>query len=161
MATNVTSKTENETLDIIEMSESIRKEMDYDLGNRVYSLIGKSFPGKYDRRIISDTKIQYKYLAFENGVVVAFCFWKIVEDEAILYVIGVDEARRRKGIGTAMMNRSFSDFRKDGACIVIKGHCWTGNPARNFHKTIGFTEECIEERYYKNGDDAIRIKMVL
>ncbi len=74
--------------------------------------------------------------------------------EARILMLAVDREYRRKGVGSALMNRFMGVCRSEGI-LSIKLEVRTQNTeAIEFYRKFGFLIVSYVPRYYSNGDDA-------
>lgn len=96
-----------------------------------------------------------------TGDVAGFAIMRYGDDTAHIVLFAVDEARRRHGIGTALMAWLETTARTAGInSIALEAR--SGNAeARAFYKRVGFNEIGVRVSYYRGVEDAVRFEKSL
>ncbi len=95
------------------------------------------------------------YLAVTDGNISGYLIMYVIEDEAEIARIGVKNEYRRKGIASAMINKSLENFEGDVYIDVrIKN-----KPACFLYLKLGFDQIYLRKNYYSNPtEDAVVMK---
>lgn len=103
-------------------------------------------------------------LATVEGEPAGFALARIVLDEAELLLIGVRPARRRVGVGAALLDRVGQGARERGA-TVLHLEVRDGNPALQLYRAHGFAHVGTRTGYYRGNRgqsfDAISLSLRL
>lgn len=97
-----------------------------------------------------------KYLVYiKDDKVVGFLGMWIVCDEGQITNIAVHPDYRKQGIATALLN-AMIEYLKTLDCNTITLEVRSSNTkAYNLYTDIGFSDEGVRRRFYKDGEDAI------
>jgi peptide alpha-N-acetyltransferase len=76
-------------------------------------------------------------------------------------MLAVDQACRKKRIGTNLVRRAIQAMVDDGADEVVLETEVTNTHAMILYEKLGFARDKMLYRYYLNGVDAIRLKLWL
>lgn len=105
------------------------------------------------------------YVAVEDGAVVGFCAVaapapELDADEAAaeLGAIYVDPDAWRRGVGTALMDRSLRDLRAGGWRWVSLWVLAGNRPARDFYARFGFEPDGAEMTHEDSGAKEVRLR---
>ena len=106
-----------------------------------------------DMAAVLDDEPENVAIALEGNQLVGWVCTRLHPEDSMseVYVLAVDPVHQRKGIGRALMNRSFDAGRKAGMSMVLvetgddPGHA----PARRAYEAAGF-ERWPVARYFKN-----------
>lgn len=79
--------------------------------------------------------------------------------EAEILTIGVDPARRRAGVGRALMTVALAAARARGDDAMFLDVSETNGAARALYAALGFVEAGRRPRYYSDGADAIVLRV--
>ena len=92
----------------------------------------------------------------EDGEIIAYILYIIYDRMAHLISIAVHPNHRGKGLGRKLISKMEEEAKRQGAervWLEVKAN----NPARTFYRRLGYREIIRVERYYPNGNDAIRM----
>ncbi len=97
-----------------------------------------------------------KYLVYiEDNKVVGFIGLWIVCDEGQITNIGVHPDYRKRGIATSLLNATI-EYLKTLDCNIITLEVRKSNSnAYDLYSQIGFSDEGVRRKFYKDGEDAI------
>jgi len=95
------------------------------------------------------------WLARDGAAVVGFAFLRVVVDEAEVHTVGVDPARRREGIGRALLTRAAAAARARGAARLYLEVARDNEGAIALYEAMGFGREGVRPGYYPGGVDAL------
>jgi ribosomal-protein-alanine N-acetyltransferase len=96
-------------------------------------------------------------VARERGELAGFGIMQYKDDEAHLLLLAVDPARRRKGIGRALM-QSLEATALTAGIGLIRLEARTGNAeARAFYRKLGYLDIKSVPGLYGPGEDGVRI----
>lgn len=119
---------------------------------------------KYDaarvRRSIAD-RDTVVLVACERSVLTGFAIMGFGEERAHLVLLAVHPARRRRGIGRAMLEWLLESARTAGIASVHLELRATNEAARRFYRALGFAETMLMPRYYGGREAAMRMVRVL
>jgi ribosomal-protein-alanine N-acetyltransferase len=91
-----------------------------------------------------------------QGTVCGVVMFRIVADEAEILNIAVEDAERRHGKGSALMNEVFAACRCAGALRIFLEVRDSNRLAREFYARLGFTEIARRRNYYQRpAEDAL------
>lgn len=90
-------------------------------------------------------------LAVDDSVPLGFSLVRSVTDESELLLLAVDPRGRRRGIGTALVNRFIEDARKANA-HYLHLEVRDGNPATILYERTGFRLVGRRSNYYRGTD---------
>lgn len=100
-------------------------------------------------------RLRRPLVAENDGTVVGFLMAWSVADELHIINLAVDEAWRRRSIGTRLLEAAIEAGREEGSVLVTL-EVRAGNlPARSFYERHGFLETGLRRRYYRDGEDAV------
>jgi len=97
----------------------------------------------------------------EEGMVVGYaCYW-LVEEEAYLANIAVDPPWRRRGVGRLLLEESLKRVRELGGREVVLEVRKGNRPALSLYRSVGFKVVGMRPRHYEDGEDAwvMRLKI--
>ncbi|MCD8199816.1 MAG: tRNA (adenosine(37)-N6)-threonylcarbamoyltransferase complex transferase subunit TsaD [Coriobacteriaceae bacterium] len=95
------------------------------------------------------------WVARKNGDLVGCCGGQVVDGELCIFTVCVDEAHRRDGIATDLMERVARDGQALGAETVTL-EVRVGNAAAiGLYRTLGLDEVGPRPGYYSDGEDAL------
>lgn len=81
--------------------------------------------------------------------------------QGYIAMLAVDEAYRKRGIGKALVVMAIEAMAlKDAAMVVLETEM-TNKPALALYESLGFIRERRLLRYYMNGVDAFRLKLII
>lgn len=114
---------------------------------------------------------EYLLLKARSKVFVASTDGKIVGSIVILlknhianariYILNVHPAYRRKGIGGFLIDAALRFLKEKGFNKVTIETGINNKAAQNLYFSKGFSVDRILEKYYKNGDDALHLVLLL
>jgi ribosomal-protein-alanine N-acetyltransferase len=93
----------------------------------------------------------------DGGMVLA----RVAADEAEILTIAVDPARRRLGIGSALLRLAMERAAAIGAVSMFLEVAVTNHAARALYAAHGFTEAGLRRHYYSDGTDALILRSTL
>ena len=131
---------------------------------RVAALKGGCFggePSSVDIEAERRRGVTEAWVARDGERIVGFAFLQVVADEAELHTIGVDRARRRRGVGRALLERAVEAVRARGAACLFLEVARDNAAAIALYEALGFAVERVRERYYDSGADALVMKLDL
>jgi len=122
--------------------------------------LGWSWTAARVRRAIGERSTNV-IVAAEGGAVRAFAIMKYLEDEAHLLLFAVTPARRRRGLGRALMTWLDETVRVAGIGSV-QLEVRAGNlGARAFYRSLGYAEDELLRGYYRGLEAAVRMRRSL
>jgi ribosomal-protein-alanine N-acetyltransferase len=86
---------------------------------------------------------------------------RVAADEAEILTLAVDPARRRQGIGAALLRAAMERAAGMGATAMFLEVAVTNQAARALYAAHGFTEAGLRRRYYADGTDALILRSTL
>lgn len=84
-----------------------------------------------------------------------------VAGESELLAIAVDPARRRHGLGRALLHTAFETAEKSGATEMFLEVRRSNDAARSFYSVERFEERGVRTRYYSDGEDAVVMRRII
>ncbi len=93
--------------------------------------------------------------------IAGFAEFKIVEDEADLQMIVLKKEYQKKGYGKLFLSKLLKDLKDRGIEYIYLEVSEKNKNALNLYKKLGFEEMETREKYYKNGENAILMKLKL
>ncbi len=87
-----------------------------------------------------------------------FILCRIAADEAEVLTLFVAQARRRKGVATALIEDAISRLRDARTTALFLEVSAANAPARALYTRLGFTEVGRRPRYYRDGADALVLR---
>jgi len=93
--------------------------------------------------------------------IAGFAEFKIVEDEADLQMIVLKKEYQKKGYGKLFLSKLINELKEKGIEYIYLEVSEKNESAFNLYKKLGFKELDVREKYYRNGDNAILMKLKL
>lgn len=90
-----------------------------------------------------------------------FAFWRRIGDEAEILSIGVERRMRRKGCARAMLCGIIERAREHGARSLFLEVDVANAAAAILYQSMGFEKVGRRKRYYRNGGDALVMRLNL
>lgn len=119
---------------------------------------------KYDaarvRRSIGD-RDTLVLVACERDVLAGFAIMDFGDERTHLVLLAVQPAKRRRGIGRAMLEWLLESARTAGIASVHLELRASNEAARRFYRALGFSETVLMPRYYGGREAAMRMVRVL
>lgn len=100
------------------------------------------------------------YVAEYHGLIVGFSFFEPQGDNAELHLIAVSNDYQWRGIGRKMMEFFIATVRRQ-RCKSASLLCCASEDSQHLYRSIGFVDVERIPRVYANGDDALRMELVL
>jgi [ribosomal protein S18]-alanine N-acetyltransferase len=105
-------------------------------------------------REVRDSAVARVYvLRNAEGTIAAFCACWIVVDELHINTLAVDPARRRAGLGSALMRQVLEEAAREGAQRATLEVRASNAPARRLYAALGFVEAGVRPGYYSQPDE--------
>lgn len=109
---------------------------------------------KYSPRLLAEKSMKDPFSVLvaknEDGEIVGFCFNHVDDFTVWIDWFGVRSDLRRKGIGEAILNKTFETARKRGAHKVWCDTRSNNEPSKNLLRKMGFTElVTIKDHWYR------------
>ncbi|MEG2842689.1 MAG: ribosomal protein S18-alanine N-acetyltransferase [Ruthenibacterium sp.] len=96
------------------------------------------------------------FIAKENDVVLAFCCFSLVAEEANLDALSVAAAARRRGVGTALLTFTFAALAAEDAQKIFLEVRSKNAAAIALYRKLGFAAIGTRRNFYANpADDAV------
>ncbi|NOZ77480.1 MAG: ribosomal protein S18-alanine N-acetyltransferase [Euryarchaeota archaeon] len=96
-----------------------------------------------------------------DGLVVGYVIARTVVDRGHVMAIAVDPPFRKRGIGSALMERTLAVMSEMNARAIWLEVRVSNTGARSFYKKLGFVEKRIISGYYSDGEDAVVLEKAL
>ena len=96
-----------------------------------------------------------------DGGVGGFAIMRYGDDSAHIVLFAVDAARRRRGIGSALMTWLEETARTAGINTIALEARSGNREARAFYQQLGFNEIGVRVSYYRGVEDAVRFEKSL
>ena len=97
-------------------------------------------------------------VAVSDGQVIGYVLTLRSGDVVDLQRIGVDPARQRQGVATALLEAALEQAHDDGADAMLLEVSEANGPALAFYAREGFVEIDRRRRYYRDGTDALILR---
>ncbi len=97
----------------------------------------------------------------EDAVAAGFVFWRSTGEEAEILSIGVAPRRRRQGCARALMQEIVRRAREDGVRKLFLEVDVANASAALLYQSLGFEKIGRRKRYYRNGGDALVMRLNL
>jgi len=119
--------------------------------DEVIEIERRSFPsvwsrGSYERELRNENS--YYYVAREGDRLIGYAGMWIVLDEAHITTLAVQPERRRRGLGTRLMNRMIDLARRHSVRKVTLEVRERNRPAIDMYRKLGFVEKGFLPGYY-------------
>ncbi len=106
-----------------------------------------------ERELEPPTAARVYVLRLPGVPVAAFCSCWVVGNELHINTIAVDPARRRQGLGGALMRRILHDVATEGVHRATLEVRPSNLPALRLYERLGFTIEAVRPRYYTHPEE--------
>lgn len=93
------------------------------------------------------------FVAVENGRVLGYIGISCILDEGYIANIAVYPNERKKGVGTALLERVFSLARDEGLSFVTLEVRVSNSAAISLYKKLGFNKEGVRPNFYRGPDE--------
>lgn len=93
-----------------------------------------------------------------DGAIAGFAIWRVAADEAELLSIGVENDKRRNGLGAALLRSVVAGAAAAGAASVFLDVDPANDAAVRLYRGAGFIETARRKAYYRNGADALILR---
>ncbi len=93
------------------------------------------------------------FVGVENGKVLGYIGVSCVVDEGYITNVAVFPEYRKKGVGTALLERVFSLAKDEGLSFVSLEVRVSNNTAISLYKKLGFKQEGIRPKFYRDPDE--------
>jgi ribosomal-protein-alanine N-acetyltransferase len=90
-----------------------------------------------------------------GGSLAGYLFCAFAAGEIHVHKIAVSETWRRKGVARLLMDDLFSFAERTASDVIYLEVRPSNTPAREFYRTLGFSESGRRPRYYVDGEDAL------
>ena len=100
-------------------------------------------------------------VARRSGALLGFAIMKYGDEEAHLLLLAVHAARRRQGVGAALLAWLEATARVAGIGLIRLETRAHNTAARSFYGVHGFSETGLHEGYYQGVEDAMRMAKCL
>ena len=121
----------------------------------------ESFSDAWTMEMISDTFMQDNFIGFvaeENGKVIGYIALTYCLDEAEINIIAVTRNFRRKGVATALLNKSYETLIEAGIDKIFLEVRKSNKSAQSLYENQGFKHIGIRPKYYNNVEDALLMR---
>ena len=85
---------------------------------------------------------------FDNGDLTGYIAFSLIEDEMEILNLAVHPDFRRRGIGTALLDRAFGICREKGIAKSFLDVKESNQSALNLYKKFGYTQIGVRKKYY-------------
>ena len=96
-------------------------------------------------------------VAFDGDRLIGFCIAKFRVDEGHILLLAVDEAHRRRGLGTALVHWMEKTALVAGIGIIYLEARLNNAGARKFYETLGYREFKLEPGRYRGIETGVRL----
>ena len=96
-----------------------------------------------------------------RGKIFGFAMLRLAGDECELLTIAVDNARRSKGLGRALLNAAFADLALSPVRAVFLEVDEANAPAIALYRRLGFAEVAKRQAYYPKPDGSAATALVM
>ena len=90
-----------------------------------------------------------------------FAMWRGVAGEAEILTIGVMPAAQGRGVGSALLNAVLAGMRASNVHTAFLDVDAGNSPAISLYGKAGFEEFAVRRGYYRDGADAVQMRMAL
>lgn len=99
-----------------------------------------------------------KIAIYKNIEIEGIISYSIIYERAEINYIVVNEEKRKRGIGTKLLDYALNDIKKNN-CQTVSLEVSTNNiPAINLYIKKGFTKKAIRKNYYDNENAILMVK---
>ncbi len=128
----------------------------------VLEILEENFDNPWSEKLLKN-KIPFliQKLFLIDGKIIGFAEFKIIEDEADLQMIVLKKEYQGKGYGKLFLSKFLKELKEKGIEYVYLEVSEKNKNAFNLYKKLGFKEMEKREKYYKNGDDALVMRLRL
>ncbi|WP_436513277.1 ribosomal protein S18-alanine N-acetyltransferase [Clostridium thermobutyricum] len=102
-----------------------------------------------------DNKVAKYFIQEIDGKVVGFAGVWVVYDEGQITNIAVHPDYRRRGIATKLLEDMIEHLKTLDCSIITLEVRKSNTKAYDLYSSLGFTDEGVRKRFYKDGEDAI------
>ena len=138
----------------------IRKTLYTDL-NKIEEIERESFIDPWNVKMLSDAFLSNGFLGLtyeSDGEIIGYVFGKTVVDEAEIELIAVKSARRKQGVGKALLAEFLAAVKSIGVADVFLEVRRSNIAAQAMYEKAGFTYVAVREKYYGGLEDALIMK---
>ena len=107
---------------------------------------------------LENTNQNYIYIAYQEDIIVGYCFVSKVLDEIELLRIAVLKDFRGKGCGEDILHKVLSYF-KDGCKTCFLEVSVDNLSAISLYQKVGFKNISIRKQYYSDGSNALNMSL--
>ena len=123
-------------------------------------------PASWGARAVADGLTAPKVCALlaypeSGGEAAGFAFWRALGEEAEILSIGVAPKSQRRGAAGALLSEIIEQAREEGVRRLFLEVAVSNSAATKLYATAGFEQISRRRRYYKNGGDALVMRLDL
>ncbi len=128
----------------------------------VLEILEENFENPWSDKLLKN-KIPFlvQKLLLIDEKVAGFAEFKIVEGEADLQIIALKKEYQNKGYGKLFLSKLINELKEKGIEYVYLEVSEKNLPALKLYEKLGFEKLEIREKYYKNGENAVVMKLKL
>lgn len=128
----------------------------------VLEILEENFENPWSDKLLKN-KIPFlvQKLLLIDEKVAGFAEFKIVEGEADLQMIALKKEYQNKGYGKLFLSKLINELKEKGIEYVYLEVSEKNLPALKLYEKLGFEKLEIREKYYKNGENAVVMKLKL
>ncbi len=128
----------------------------------VLEILEENFENPWSDKLLKN-KIPFlvQKLLLIDEKLAGFAEFKIVEGEADLQMIALKKEYQNKGYGKLFLSKLINELKEKGIEYVYLEVSEKNLPALKLYEKLGFEKLEIREKYYKNGENAVVMKLKL
>jgi ribosomal-protein-alanine N-acetyltransferase len=128
----------------------------------VLEILEENFSNPWSDKLLKN-KIPFlmQKILLIDGKIAGFAEFKVIEDEADLQIIAIKKEYQRKGYGKLFLSKLLKELKERGIEYIYLEVSEKNTNALHLYKKLGFKEMEKREKYYKNGDNAVLMKLKL
>jgi ribosomal-protein-alanine N-acetyltransferase len=104
-----------------------------------------------------DLPMVFGFVHQAGGMILA----RVAADESEILTLGVSPARRRRGLGAALLRAALDRAASLGAVSMFLEVAVSNDAARALYRAHGFIEAGLRRHYYSDGTDALILRSTL
>ena len=119
------------------------------------------YPSSLLKRLLKDCSESFFVAVDDEGVLVGYCVFSRDVNSAHLISIAVHRRLRRKGVASALLQRSIEYLNSNNFDQLWLEVGLNNLEALSLYRKLGFGETATLKGYYSDGSDAVRMRLFL